>query len=141
MPAHPFLPSESKAIHWLSGDQRGVPHLPMSVSLRGAEPSKLLTQISVRSPAPDMNTSFLPSGEGCGPAIVEPTDKTSCGAFAGVAWRSNRQIAGLGRADCSAANFSFRLACETSASSDLKRFGPTHWLTTPTLTRTASIST
>src|SRR5690242_12902228 len=58
----------SNAIHWLSGDQRGLPTVaPLKeVNSTGLRPSRSDTQIEWIPERPEVKTIFLPSGENCG---------------------------------------------------------------------------
>src|SRR5580704_6654940 len=63
------LPSfgQSKAIHWLSADQRGPPASgpPNDVSGTGLRPSRSQTQISRLPDRSEEKTILRPSGENC----------------------------------------------------------------------------
>src|SRR5690242_18312375 len=85
----------SKAIQRLSGDQRGEPQLPRLVSFTREEPSWLLVQISRLPERSDINASFFPSGEDCGPSFLSLAEVTMVRAL-GSAGRvkSTRQILG-----------------------------------------------
>lgn len=58
----------SKVIHWLSGDQRGLPTVLSlkDVNSTGLRPSLSDVQIDCRPERPQLKTIFLPSGENCG---------------------------------------------------------------------------